>query len=404
MRRFHYFLFFFYLVLFPVSRTKAQPYDYSQLPIVVRNVPEWCSDYPTVINNWNGMFIRSIEGTLPPVLSVVTSINGNSTKGMTIEHFNSLLMSRTSSNIQYSIKEEGNNKIKNCIIKYYKNIYWPEGITMDVPEKFNPNISIKNIKNSSVFNYSTFAYLIGSLTEIDEENVLKEVEKGLNSFGFIRSDDTSKADMIITLSKGRDEYNGYSYTLTLLDGKRLNEGIERAIWTLNISNINNDNVERILKESIFKSILNFPFDQPAYSTSIETLGVAFDSKETVKSGRILHVLKGTDAYNKGLRGGDLITKAYAGARYGSPLWSKLRRYYFKPNRDDGDKNWGVDLLLFFPIIPQFTYNNATTYLSDSKRRGGSGSGNHFNVRKSSGYSIIMDAPFQMSTLLFKYIR
>ena len=60
----------------------AKSYDASQLPIVVRNIPEWSNEYPTVINNWKGLMVKSHNGELPPLLAVVTTINGKDTKSM----------------------------------------------------------------------------------------------------------------------------------------------------------------------------------------------------------------------------------------------------------------------------------------------------------------------------------
>ena len=82
-----------------------------------------------------------------------------------------------------------------------------------------------------------------------------------------------------------------------------------------------------------------------------------------------------------------------------------RRYYFKPNKKDRQKNWGVDNLLFLlPIIPQFTYNNANHYLIDNKLRGYAYSKNHFKVRNTYGRKFSVYAPFEKRTFNLKYIR
>lgn len=384
----------------------AKSYDASQLPIVVRNIPEWSNEYPTVINNWKGLMVKSYNGELPPLLAVVITINGKDTKGMDENTFNTLLMAQGRSTIEYLVKDKGQNIKKQCEIKYHPSIYWAEGITMDNPTPFTEDIVIKNIKNASVFNFNTFAFNLGNVEDVDESAVLEAASKALQKVGFAKSEDTNNADKILSLSKGRDENNGYKITFNIIDGKKLKDGIERVLWTLDVCDLTSNikSHESAVKTALYKYCTNFPFDLPVYSTKITTLGIAFESKEAIPTGNILDVLPGTDAYNKGLRGGNAILGAYAGYTCANLLYTKTRRYYFKPNHNERQKNWGVDLLLILPIIPQFTYNNAYHYLSDSKWRGGVDSKKHFKVRNSYGQKTTMDAPFEESTINLKYIR
>lgn len=385
--------------------TYAKSYDASQLPIVTRNVPEWSNEYLTVINNWKGMFVKSVSGDLPPILSVITSINGKNAKGMSEEDFNDLMMSQDKSTIEYMTKSKGANVKKQCTIKYNKSIYWAEGITMTDPDLFPENIAMRNIKNASAFDFCTFSFQIGNVSEFDEANVLEAAGKSLSQFGFAKAEDGNHSDMVLSLSWGKDEYNGNKVTLNILDGDRLREGVERVLWALDVSDLSGTtkNQETAIKTALNRYCGNFPFDQPVYSLSITTLGIAFANEQSVSTGKVLEVLKNSNAYEKGLRGGNAILGAYAG--YNSNLyWTQTRRYYFKPNRRDRQKNWGVDLLLILPIVPQFTYNNANHYLIDNKLRGGMNSRNHFKVKDNYGKKITMYAPFKMSTFNFKYIR
>jgi len=375
---------------------------HQQLPIVVRNIPEWSNDYPTVINNWKGMFVQSVNGELPPVLSVVISLNGKETKGMKEEAFNDFLMSQSTSKIEYLIKKEGANVKKECTIKYHKSIYWAEGVTMNDPDAFAENIVIRNTKNASVFSLNTFAYKTGDIIGLDEAAVLEAAGKSLARLGFKKIDDFNKSDMVLVLTKGRDSNNGHKVTLNILDGKKLLSGVERALWSLDVTDINGDikKQEGLIKTALSKNCSNFPFDIPTYSQSIYTLGIAFESEQAVTSGKTLEILKNSDAYDKGLRRGDAIIGAYAG--YTSIVYyTKTRRYYFKPNKRNRQKNWGVDLFLFLPIIPQFTYNNSDTYLTDGIWRG---SKNHFKVRNTNGRKFSVYAPFEKRTFNFKYIK
>ena len=383
----------------------GKSYDASQLPIVVRNLPEWSNEYPTVINNWEGMFVNSVNGELPPLLSVVISINGKDAKGMREENFNDILMSQGKSSIEYLVKKNGANEKRQCTISYYPSIYWAEGITMSDPDAFPEDIEVKNIKNASVFSKNTYYYKVGELNDVDETAVLEAAGKALSRLGFAKVEDENTADMILRLSKGRDKNNGHKLTLCVYDGNNLRNGVERALWTLDILDLR-DNFraqESAIKTSINKMSNHFPFDMPTYSQSVTMLGITFENEQAVPTGQTLKILEGSDAYDKGLRNGDAIVGAYAGYSCDNPLLTHTRRYYFKPNKADRQQNWGVDLLLILPVIPQYTYNNAYHYLTDDTWRGGSSSKNHFRVRNSYGSSFSVSAPFEMRIFNFKYI-
>ena len=383
----------------------VKAYEVSQLPIVVRTKPEWSDEYPTVINNWKGMLVTSVKGELPPLLSVVTSINGRSTKEMSEKSFNDILMSDGKSTIEYLVKIEGENLKRECTLFYHKSIYWAEGITMSNPETFSENIQIQNLKNASAFSFNTFAYQLGNVEELEELKVMEPAGKSLAKLGFKKIDDTDSADLILKLSKGRDNYNGYKLSLNILDRRTLAAGHERIIWTLDIIGLNSDlkHQENNIRNSFSKGCNNFPFDIPVYSYNITTLGVAFESESAVPTGKTIEILPNSDAYEKGLRSGDAIVKAYAG--YTSNFsYTKTRRCYFKPNKKDKAKNRGVDLILFLPIIPQFTSNNAYHYLIDNEPRGGLNSYSHFEIRNKHGKKFRVYAPFEKRIFNFKYIR
>lgn len=395
--------FFMLFVCMLQATIYAKAYEVSQLPIVVRVIPEWTNEYPTVINNWNGIFVSSVQGELPPILSVVTSINGCSTKGMSESSFNDILMQVEESKIEYLVKIEGDNKKKECILHYHKSIYWAEGVKLSNPETISDNIQIQNLKNASAFNFNTFAFQLGYIEEIEEEKVLKSVATRLRDLGFKKVDDTDSADMILKLSKGRDNYNSYKLSLNILDRKVLSGGNERIIWTLDINGLKSD--LRRHQNDIIRSFNDvcryFPFDIPIYSNSITTLGIAFESKSAVPTGRTLKILPNSDAYNKGLRSGDAIIKAYLG--YNTILYAtRTRRCYFKPNKKDGAKNWRIDFYTVLPI-PSYTINWAYDYLS-LRRYDDLISKHHFRIRSKNGNKFTVDAPFEKQTIKFKYIR
>lgn len=398
-------LYFFTFFLFLLQGQLCMATDVSQLPLVVRNLPEWEKDHLTVINNWGGKFITSIEGELPPVLAVITAINGKDTRGMNETDFNNIVLSQSKCDLTYLTKQKGKNIPQKCTLHYHQSIYWAEGVTMTDPEPFPDNISMKNQKGASVFSFNTFAFRIGKIKELNEEEALKAAGKSLSALGFVQVDDENSADMILELSTGKDEFNGTLIELNIYDGQNLKKDILRSLWTLDIKNLprNVKEQESAITKAFFSYTSNFPFDLPSYSNSISTLGVAFESESTVPSGQILEVLKGSDAYSKGLRGGDAVVGAYNGSGMTNLYWIQTRRYYFKPNKKDKQANWGVDLLLFLPIIPQYTKNNAYHYLTDDKFRGDSHC-NYLKIRQNTGRKIKINAPLQKTDIIFKYIK
>lgn len=405
MKKKRFFVLVFLLASLGICETPAKSYDATQLPLVVRNMPEWSNEYPTVINNWDGMTLTSLEGELPPLLSVVTSINGTDTKNMSEDNFNDLLMSQGKCSVEYLIKRNGTNIKKGCTLSYYTSVYWAEGINMNSPDAFPEDITIKNIKNASFFSLNTFSYKVGGLDEIDEVGVMEAAGKTLSKFGFKKVDDVESADMLLELSKSRDEYNGYQIILNVIDGNAIRNGIRRNLWTLQVSGLNDNfkSQQSVIKIALNKQCNNFPFDVPTYRQSIHTLGMIFKSEDAIPSGKTLMILKGSDAYDKGLRSGDAIIGAYAGYSW-STLLTKTRRYYFKPNKSDNSTNWGVDLFIILPVIPQFTYNNAYHYLVDNTWRGGDNSKNHFKIKNTYGRKYSVSAPFEERRFNFKYIK
>ena len=393
------------LVEFMSSETHAKTYSAPELPLVVKIMPEWSNEYPTVTNNWEGMLSQTMSGEIPPLLSVITALNGKDTRGMSETEFYELLMSSNRSTIDYQIKKNGINTKQQCTIQYHQNIYWAEGLHLTSPADFPQDVTVKCLRNASAFSFNTFGYQLNSLDVINEQAVLEAAGKSLSKLGFSKVEADKNPDMVLCLSLGRDKYNAHMVTLTIMDGKRLRDGQERPLWTIDITNLreNLKSQESTIKTLLNQMCINFPFDQPTYSQSIYTLGIAFDNEESVPTGRILEVMKGSDAYEKGLRGGDVITKAFSGGAFYLYRYH-TRRTYFKANHKNRHKNWGVDLaFLVLPIIPHYNYNNAYHYLIDDNIRG-EGKTNRFKVKSPYGQEKEMYAPFETRQIYLKYIR
>lgn len=389
--------------LLSISSATARAYVEDELPIVVKNIQEWSADYPTVANNWDGMLVQSLEGELPPILSIITSINGMNTKGMKAEAFNNILMNNGKATLEFQKKEKGGFTTGKCVIKYHTSLYWGEGMNLLYPDAFPEDISMKGSKGTQFFNIKTYDFLITSETGLDEAALLDAAGRALRAKGLAKATD-NRPDILLTLTTGKDQWNGTSVILNIIDGEKQRQGITQIVWSLEISSLKKDIKESqaSIKSSISKYCANYPFDTPAFSNAVTTLGIAFNSQKEMYTGRVVEVLKGTDAYEKGLRGGDIIKSGYEGADL--YLIGGARKHWFIAGKKHHRKNWTVAWLMYLPIFPHYYKNDAEHYLI----RGGDGSGIlnkcHFKIRKAQGGNITVPAPFVEKTFYFTYMR
>lgn len=387
----------------PINYIIAKDYAEDELPIVVKNLQEWSADYPTVINNWDGMLVQSIEGNFPPILSIVTSINGRDTKGMSRVDFNNLLMSDGKAMLEYQKKQKGTVIIDRCTITYHTSIYWGEGMNMEYPEAFPEDIKIKSSKNIQFFNLNTYDLLIGTETGLDESTLLDAAGRALRARGLAKAEN-NQPDILISLTTGKDQWNGTTVILNMLDGEKRKQGISQVIWSLEISNLKKDIKESqpTIKSAISKYCANYPFEMPAFSHEVRTLGIAFNSHEEMYTGRVVEVLKGTDAYTKGLRGGDIILSGYVGANL-YPIGG-ARKHWFIAGKKHDAKNWNINWIMWLPILPTYWKNDAEHYLIEDGGADGFVDKCHFKIQKAQGRKTKINAPFIEKKFLFTYMR
>lgn len=100
--------FFSFLLLFFATCTYAKT-SYAEHALMVHRLSYWAPDYLTVTNNWNNMFFSNAPSTLKS-LSVITEIDGQSTKDMEPEDFYTLIDKETSFTISYMSKIRGENR------------------------------------------------------------------------------------------------------------------------------------------------------------------------------------------------------------------------------------------------------------------------------------------------------
>ena len=196
----------------------------------------------------------------------------------------------------------------------------------------------------------------------------------------------------------QEEGNSVTCAIYVLDAKDNNE-----VWRLEYSGLrgNIDKIFNVIKANIGEYIDIFPFVEPTYSYKLTTVGVAFESRDDMYTGKILYVLPGCDAYNKGLRSGDTVLKGYLGGS--CYIFSYFgRRTWFKAGKKQGCKNFTFNI--YGPIpFPTYRTNNVENFLVAYELTDGFNK-NHFKIQKSNGSKILVDAPMDVQTYRYMYIR
>lgn len=96
------------LMLLLATNTFAETV-YAEHALMVNRLSYWAPDYLTITNNWNNMFFSQAPSTLKS-LSVITEVNGQSTKDMEPEDFYAIIDNANSFTIAYTSKIRGENK------------------------------------------------------------------------------------------------------------------------------------------------------------------------------------------------------------------------------------------------------------------------------------------------------
>ena len=83
--------------------------EYAEHALIVHRLSYWAPEYLTITNNWNNLCFNSAPSSLKS-LSVITDINGKSTKDMEPEDFYAIIDKSSTFNITYITKIRGENK------------------------------------------------------------------------------------------------------------------------------------------------------------------------------------------------------------------------------------------------------------------------------------------------------
>lgn len=436
-------------------------YCVAQNPIEVQRFKQWGHEYLTVTNTWNGIFATAVEGELPPLLSVITEVMGESTSGMTVDRFQKLLHKNLQVEIKYREKINGQIVDKTCMITPKTNYYLAEGVETTEPLAKPSNINISSDSDIDFFDYCTYDFKIEGDDPLTDKAILEQLSLVFEGRGMKR--ETSDPDLILTISKNlqqttnsvyvpetkqvvntgsttslqkniftgknyvaTQQYNtvvtsgGYTHTnvsatfhlvLTILDGKKLRQEPSSlpVVWKLDYNEFSSSAIDIMatVSNGVSYWCMNYPFAQPKFSYSIKTLGVAFRSQEDMRTGEIIDVLPGTDAWNKGLRPGYKIEKAYAGGWYLIFWYQHRRPYFIADSYKEKNRSFGMaGFYALIPIpIPTPVKNRPYDYLTCDKTSEWDLGNLHFLVRDDMGdeFKIKMKEPFKQSEYDYEYI-
>lgn len=96
---------------------------YAEHALMVKRLSCWAPDYLTVTNNWDNLFFSGAPSTLK-TLSVITEINGESTKDMEPQDFYAILDRSSTVSLKYMTKIRGENKSYAYTLSKKKGILW----------------------------------------------------------------------------------------------------------------------------------------------------------------------------------------------------------------------------------------------------------------------------------------
>lgn len=140
--------------------------EFAEHALIVHRLSYWAPDYLTVTNNWNNLYFTNAHSTLK-TLSVITEINGESTKDMEPQDFYSVLDNSDSFTLTYMTKIRGENKTfsqsftkKKGYLAYEYKYYWVDFHSYRTKEAkwFFANKEKRGVHHVSYYGTPTYDY------------------------------------------------------------------------------------------------------------------------------------------------------------------------------------------------------------------------------------------------------
>lgn len=163
--------------------------------ISVERFSSWAPDYLTVTNTWANMCYTPASSSLK-YLSVITAINGRSTRGMETEEFYALLDANPQYTLTFLTKTNGVNK------EYTQQFTKRRGkllATLGEPIKKPVTISLLSDSDIDLFKYNTFDYQLAGGDQLMDKNLIEVFAERLREKGLKR--DTKSPDLYLYITK-----------------------------------------------------------------------------------------------------------------------------------------------------------------------------------------------------------
>ncbi len=430
----------------------------SQSVLEVKRFEQWGRDYLTVTNNWDGLISTVTSGELPPVMSVITSVNGVSTKEMTTAAFDRVCATSKELNLVYLQKKNGENVEKKVTIQSNAGQYFPGGFEKQFPMQKPNTINMVADSDFDFFEFNTFDFRVEGDDKLMDRSILEAIAEVYERRGMKR--DKQNPDLIFTVQKSlnqttnsvyvpetqqvvntgyttavkRNVFTGKNYVSTqshntvVRSGGYTHTGVSATfhlvftvfkndttqaddmpvVWKLDFNKFASSAIDilSVTNDEVSFWCSQYPFNDVKFSYIAKTAGIIFESEEAYRKGMVANVLPGTDAYAKGLRGGDQIVRAYTGG-IAALLFNRWRLSYFKPN-SSRKRFYSWFWVYCFPVWPWCNENRAHSekdylfkkpalFLEDKGQKA------HFVVKKANGKKKTIDAPFGKGVYNYEYI-
>lgn len=424
----------------------------------VRRFKQWGHKYLTVTNNWDGLFADVVSGELPPLLSLVTAIDGESTESMTPDMFGKKISQKGNITIDYIEKDNGINHVKQVVLK--AKSYYLAGLSKEIPDTKPTTVNLVADSDIDFFDYNTYDFILEGDDKLTDKEIYETLAASFENRGLKRS--TENPDLVFKMQKdfrqnsnstyvpetshivntgattsswkdkkGNIHVNtyqnnrvvktgGYTHTtnssslhvlFVAFDGKKYRENPESMpiVWKLDFNGFFDSLVSmmEVMKTSVSYWCNSYPFAGHIFSYNIKTYGVAFRSYDDQPTGEILDVLKGTDAYNKGLRAGDKIMRIYKGKIWLTFYYQGRSTYFKADSFKEKRKSWWMPAYMI-PIPIPFPRNVKQHYFDYLGSNIGENNCNqnklHYVIMDSSGNkSEIRSNGFALSNYGYEYI-
>lgn len=317
----------FLTALFPI---RSAAFYSAKHGLVVKHLHNWAPKYLTVINNYENLHFENAPSTLR-FLSVITSVNGNSTEYMSEEEFYRIIDQPGEMEISYMTKLNGENKNfsakmirRNGFLVYsYSDVfdseYRPYMFKMGNGECCWPTMI--NDNDVDFFEYSTFDYAYGDEAEEFEKKFLlsrfaqqleekgmKRVSENPDIYIYITQDISRNIETVYHPIVTSDTYsssagrswvgshfisynsNGHSSTVTresgrlgsqqmndvymqisLLDAKKVDSKAAPKIWQFTA----NERFDKSVTEKLFENFAEVGGRNYPFGTDTDGIGIVY---------------------------------------------------------------------------------------------------------------------------------